>query len=134
MLWGRSVAKCKFRYTQVVSDGNSKGITAVQTLGPYGVPIEKFECVNHVAKRLGTALLNASKNLRLGGKGEGTLTKDKVLRMAHYFGKAIKQETTVEHMKNAIFATLKHCKVQTFTPNTAVAQMVNSLGVFIRGL
>ncbi|KAK3881002.1 hypothetical protein Pcinc_014551 [Petrolisthes cinctipes] len=30
--------------------------------------------------------------------------------MAHYFGKAIKQETTVEDMKNAIFATLKHCK------------------------
>ncbi|KAK4312826.1 hypothetical protein Pmani_015837 [Petrolisthes manimaculis] len=61
MLWGRSVAKCKFRYMQVVSDGDSKGITAVQTLDPYGVPIEKFECVNHVAKQLGTALLNASK-------------------------------------------------------------------------
>lgn len=106
MLWGRSVAKCKFRYTQVVSDGDSKDITAVQALDPYGVPIEKFECVNHVAKRL----LNASKNLHLGSKGEGTLTKDQILCLAHYFGKSIKQETTVKDMKNAIFATLKHCK------------------------
>ncbi|KAK3893471.1 hypothetical protein Pcinc_001936 [Petrolisthes cinctipes] len=68
--------------------------------------------VNHVSKRLGRALLNASKNLKLGGKGEGTLTKDKVLRLAHYFGTAIKEETTVEDMKRAILATLKHFKAE----------------------
>ena len=109
-LWGRSVAKCNFRYLKVVSDGDSKGIAAVQELDPYGVNIEKFECVNHVSKRLGGALLNASKQFHLGGKGEGTLTKDKIIRLAHYFGKAIKQETTVDDMKNAIYSTLKHCK------------------------
>ena len=33
----------------------------------------------------------------------------KITRLANYFGKAIKQETTVEDMKKSIYATLKHC-------------------------
>ena len=109
-LWSRSIEKCKFRYVQVVSDGDSKGFSAVKELDPYGgVAITKLECCNHVSKRLGNALLNASKDLKLGGKGEGTLTKPKVLRLAHYFGKAINRETTVEDMRHAIFGTLRHC-------------------------
>lgn len=50
----KSINKCKFRYEEVVSDGDSKGIAAVQKLQIYEVT--KFECTNHVAKRIGTAL------------------------------------------------------------------------------
>ena len=111
ILWGRSVEKCKLRYVQVVSDGDSKGISAINTLDPYdGRAIEKLECCNHVSKRLGTALLSASKSLKLGGKKVGSLTKDKVLRLSHYFGKCINQETTVADMKQGIYATLRHCQ------------------------
>lgn len=47
---------------------------------------------------------------KLGGRKHGALTQDKVMRLAHYFGKAIKQDTTVEDMKREIFATLRHCQ------------------------
>ncbi|MPD06632.1 hypothetical protein E2C01_102456 [Portunus trituberculatus] len=59
LLWQRSVEKCKLRYVKIISDGDSKGISAVQNLGLYDV--KKLECVNHVSKRLGTALLQAHK-------------------------------------------------------------------------
>lgn len=103
ILWQRSVEKCKFKYTEVVSDGDSKGVSAVKDLKIVTIyPVEKLECVNHVSKRLGNALMKASKSLRLGGEKEGSLTQDKVLKLAHYFGKAIKSETTVGDMKRAI--------------------------------
>lgn len=108
MLWERSVEKCKFRYVAVVSDGDSKGFAAVRNLGLYEVT--KEECINHVAKRLGTALLQVTKVEKLGGKSKGALTKDKVMRLANYFGKCIKQESNVQDMKRAIFATLRHCQ------------------------
>ncbi|KAK4316638.1 hypothetical protein Pmani_012217 [Petrolisthes manimaculis] len=107
-LWERSIEKCKLKYVKVVSDGDSKGIAAVKRLAIYDV--EKQECINHVSKRLGTALLQAKKVGKLGGRKKGALTQDKVMRLAHYFGKAIKQDTTVEDMKKDIFATLRHCQ------------------------
>ena len=52
-LWSHSAEKCKFRYVQVVSDGDSKGFSAVRELDPYeGVEITKPECCNHVSKHL----------------------------------------------------------------------------------
>ena len=106
-LWQRSVEKCKFRYVEVVSDGDSKGITAAQKAVTYKV--EKSECVNHVAKRLYRLLTEASKKHKLGGNRLGSLTKDKILRLSHYFGEAITDEGTVEDMKKRIYATLRHC-------------------------
>ena len=59
-LWQCSVEKYKFRYVEVVSDGDSKGITAAQKAVTYKVEIS--ECVNHVAKRLYRLLTEASKS------------------------------------------------------------------------
>ncbi|KAK8371952.1 hypothetical protein O3P69_016295 [Scylla paramamosain] len=57
-LWMRSIEKCKFRYTTVISDGDSKAYTAIVNEKIYGEDIEvkKEECINHVAKRVGKAL------------------------------------------------------------------------------
>ena len=41
----------------------------------YPEPILKEECINHVHKRMGTALINLGKQKKLGGKGFGRLTK-----------------------------------------------------------
>ncbi|KAK3894106.1 hypothetical protein Pcinc_002124 [Petrolisthes cinctipes] len=104
-------------YHQIGKEIQEKGIeemervmekSPVKRLAIYDV--EKQECVNHVSKRLGTALLQAKKVGKLGGRKKGALTQDKVMRLAHYFGKAIKQDTTVEDMKKEIFATLRHCQ------------------------
>lgn len=75
-LWDRSIEKCKFMYGEVVSDDDSKGILAVQNLKKYNVT--KFECTNHVAKRIGTALRKARILMKLGGRKTGSLTEEKI--------------------------------------------------------
>ncbi len=59
-LWERSVADNKLRYTTILIDGDSKAYDAVQKSNVYvhDVTIEKEDCVNHVSKRMGTALRN----------------------------------------------------------------------------
>ena len=86
MLWQRSIDKCNFKYTEVISDGSFKGISAVQKLNLY--PVNKLECVNHATKQLTNALRKVSKDKKLGGKKPGRLTKDKIKRLGYYFGKS----------------------------------------------
>ena len=59
VLFERSV-ELGFRYTTMVADGDSKAYDTVKETQPYGpdYPIVKEECINHVSKRLGTALRN----------------------------------------------------------------------------
>lgn len=105
-LWNAQKKNVNYVMSEL-SDGDSKGIAAVQRLGLYEV--QKEECVNYVAKRLGTALMQAKKMKKLGGRVKGTLTQDKIMRLADYFRKFIKQVSTVEDMKMGIYATLCHC-------------------------
>ncbi|GBL99416.1 hypothetical protein AVEN_206816-1 [Araneus ventricosus] len=58
-----------FRYTTVLSHGDSKSYHHLSELKVYGanVKISKEECVNHVSKRLGTALRNSVKEWRARG-------------------------------------------------------------------
>ncbi len=84
-LWKPSVNLHNMRYTTTISDGDSKAYDAVCELRLYGkdVEIEKVECVNHISKRLGTALLNlvtdmAKKCVTLGRKKVGSLTQKKI--------------------------------------------------------
>ena len=60
VMWNRSIELHGVRYTIVVSDGDSKAYDTVVEEQPYGpdVQIVKEECINHVSKRLGTALRN----------------------------------------------------------------------------
>ena len=82
-LWSRSVRQRGLVYTGLLGDGDSKAYNAVVTLQPYGpdVTISKEECLNLDHKRMGTALLKVAKSAKLGGRGEGRLTKEKALRM-----------------------------------------------------
>lgn len=55
-MWRRSLDH-GFRYTTVVSDGDSKTFLHLSEMNLHdGKTIEKVECLNHVAKRLGTGL------------------------------------------------------------------------------
>lgn len=116
-LWRRS-EKAGFRYTSVISDGDSKTFDHLVSLKIYGdkVPIEKQECVNHVAKRLGTGLRNlvkdcAKKKITLGGKAHGSLKGTTIDKLTKYYRNAViaNLEDTAA-MKRAIFATLDHCQ------------------------
>ena len=105
----------KIRYRSVQSDGDANTITAIHTLNPYlGSTVEKQECVNHVAKRVGKGLRTAvddvkQKRITLGGKGEGQLTEKKMTRQQKYYRKAVLSHSDVPSMRLAIWATIEHC-------------------------
>ncbi len=63
VLWKRSVERLNLRYVNVISDGDSKSIKALQKAEPYGedVRIEKYECVEHVQKRVGQLFIDLTK-------------------------------------------------------------------------
>ena len=60
ILWERSVAKRKLRYTTMVSDGDSKAYSSITSSNPYGdeYHVEKLDCMGHIQKRMGKALLD----------------------------------------------------------------------------
>ena len=79
-LWERSVEDHKLRYTTILSDGDSKAYDVVKESKVYepDVTTEKEDCVNHVSKRMGTALRNivqTSKAEKESISGKGNFTQ-----------------------------------------------------------
>ena len=77
-LWGRSLNR-GFRYTTMVSDGDARTFTDVTENGD-DVTNVKEECINNVAKRMGTELRKLTKQTKkagvtLGGRGKAKLTQ-----------------------------------------------------------
>ena len=62
-IWKQSVSKNKLRYTQMISDGDSKTFKLLSDRLPYGASnlVSKHECVGHVQKRIGMALREKAK-------------------------------------------------------------------------
>ena len=116
VIWQRSVTKNNLRYTTVLSDGDAKTHSRLTALNVYGDehPIKKEECINHVEKRLGTALRNARQSssrqgITLGGRGFGKLTDATIKKLTAYYGKAIRNNThDLDAMYNAIHAARLH--------------------------
>ncbi|XP_076663602.1 uncharacterized protein LOC143366414 [Andrena cerasifolii] len=91
-MWKRSIEHCNMRYTRMLSDGDAKTHTYLQSLQVYGpdIDIRKEECANHIAKRMGNGLRNVVKEWRakkmiLGGKGEGTLKESTIDKLTTYY-------------------------------------------------
>ena len=81
LLLQRSVAKHCLRYTCMLSDGDSKSYNYIVKEKVYGneKSISKEECINHVSKRMGTALKNLKDQCTARGEqigGKGNLTND----------------------------------------------------------
>ncbi len=64
-IWKRSEEARCLRYTEVISDGDSKTIAVLNENKPYGsgVMILKHECVGHVQKRLGKRMRAVKKDM-----------------------------------------------------------------------
>ena len=113
-LWKRSVEKNKYRYTTMLSDGDSKAYDAVIALRPYGddVLIFKEDCINHVAKRMGTALrtiVATAKAQKESISGKGKLTDMKIKKIQNYYGRAIKDYSSdTDVLQKRIMAILLH--------------------------
>ncbi|GFW66777.1 uncharacterized protein TNCV_3783471 [Trichonephila clavipes] len=99
-------------------DGDTKTFNALSENKPYGDDhlIQKIECVGHVQKRMGTRLrklkLVYSKKKLSDGKtigGKGRLTDSLIDKLAHYYGNAIRcNSTSVKEMRKAIWAVWGH--------------------------
>ena len=105
-----------------MTDTNSD--TRLCALNVYGddTVIVKEECINHVAKRLGTALRKLStqskkKGVTLGGRGWGKLTHSAIVKLTAYFGVAIRAHpNNLDDMTDAVFATDYHAISTDDTP------------------
>ena len=96
----------------MLSDGDSVAFNAVANAKPYGDerPISKLECVNHVHKRMGTALRKLAKEEKLGGKGHGRLTLQKCDKLQGYFrGAVLNNRGSEDELRNAVWASWFHC-------------------------
>ncbi|GFT19374.1 uncharacterized protein TNCV_2533081 [Trichonephila clavipes] len=101
-----------------MGDGDTKIFNALSENKPYGDDhlIEKIECVGHVQKRMGTRLrklkLVYSKKKLSDGKtigGKGRLTDSLIDKFAHYYGNAIRcNSTSVKEMRKTIWAVRGH--------------------------
>lgn len=114
IIWKRS-EKLGFRYTTMLSDGDSSAYTRLKNIIVYkDIQITKEECVNHVGKRLGTGLRELVKKCKargitLGGKKHGSLKDITIKKLTRYYTSAIlNNKGDVQKMKTAIYATLYH--------------------------
>ncbi|XP_050034085.1 uncharacterized protein [Dermacentor andersoni] len=107
-IWQRTSSyETPLRFTSFLSDGDSKAFTAVCGAEVYGdTVIEKEECTNHVAKRLGTALRKMTTPLPRGEK----LTVAAIQKLQTYYQIAItNNKGSVRSMYTAIWASYFHC-------------------------
>ena len=116
ILWKRSVETCKMRYIVLLSDGDSKIFSHLRSLNVYpNFELQKQECVNHVGKRMYTALKkvvtnSSAKGIKLGGAKLGSLTEEIIRKFQGFYSSAIKKNAPdIEAMRKAIFATIYHC-------------------------
>ena len=107
IMWRRSESRHNLRYTDIISDGDSKTFSLLSEKKPYPVPMKKLECVGHVQKRLGTGLRKLKKEKKLGGRGR--LTDNVIDAMQTYYGKAIRNNKgNIKAMQKATLAILYH--------------------------
>lgn len=128
-LWRRSEQR-GYRYTTFIGDGDCAAYNAVSALnngrGPYTTPVVKEECVNHVAKRIGTRLRNLKKDTREAqttrkGKtvmrsrlaGKGGLTDASIDAITKHYGQTIRSlpvDGSVEQLRTRILAIYAHAR------------------------
>ncbi|GFX35893.1 uncharacterized protein TNCV_4214151 [Trichonephila clavipes] len=124
IMWRRSISDCQMRFVSMLSDGDSKTFQFLSDNKIYGsdIKIEKEECLNHIAKRLGTSLRNKVKEWKvkkvtLGGRKQGSLTDKNITKLQNYYRKAIKDNVPdTDKMKTAIYASLMHCSSTDIKP------------------
>ena len=113
-IWKWSVSKNMLRYTQMISDGDSKTFQLLSDQLPMVRPnlVSKHECVGHVQKRMGTALREKAKEKFVNERGEHVrmrITDKTIILLTHYYGKAIRSSTGVcAAMQDAAWEVFYH--------------------------
>lgn len=119
-LFERSILRHGLRYTTMLCDGDSRSFRAIVEASVYGfIPVTKEDCINHVQKRMGTALRNlVHKHSGETLSGKGRLTGDLIVKLTNYYGWALKSNVgNVEQMQQAVMATFHHITSTDERPN-----------------
>uniref|UniRef100_A0A1E1X6X9 Putative kolobok-4 hm n=1 Tax=Amblyomma aureolatum TaxID=187763 RepID=A0A1E1X6X9_9ACAR len=106
-IWQRTLSyETPLRFTKFLSDGDSKAYIAVCDAQVYGpLNIEKEDCTNHVAKRLGSALRQLKTPLPRGEK----LKESAVTKLQTYYQIAVTSNRgSIQKMYSAIWASYCH--------------------------
>ena len=86
------------------------------------ITIVKEECVNHVVKRMGTALRKLTTQTKktgvtLGGRGDGKLTKETMNELWVFYDRVIRSHRDdLEGMENAVMASFYHVSLTDAEP------------------
>ena len=123
ILWKRSLER-GYMYTTMVSDGDARTFNHLTNLEVYGnVILRKEECINHVSKRLGTALRKLASSgkktgVTIGGRGFGRLTARAIDKLTHYYGDAVRSHPNdLDGMQAAVMASFDHAISTDDEPN-----------------
>lgn len=94
-LWNMSVRMCSFRYTTVLSDGDTKTVGHLNKAQVYDFPVprEREECVNHISKRMFAAPTEFLEQHK-GSGGTGKLTPVRMKKWGSFYRNAITQKDT----------------------------------------
>ncbi|XP_071568778.1 uncharacterized protein [Temnothorax nylanderi] len=109
-MFSRSEALHGLKYKYYIGDGDSKTFKGILDAEPYeNFTVVKKECIGHVQKRMGTRLRALVKKEK-GLSGKGKLTGKLIDELSIYYGLAICRHcnNTIEEMRKAIWATLRH--------------------------
>lgn len=112
-VFGRSLALHNLRYKYLLCDGDTKTYTILKQMDIYyGIEIIKEDCINHVAKRMYTAieiLKNKSRGTDFPLTGKGRLTVALHKKLPNYYANALKKNKGDPlAMKNAVYAGVFH--------------------------
>ncbi len=107
-MFRRSEALHGIKYTAYYGDGDSKAYIQVKDV--YGKDsVNKFECIGHIQKRVGTHLRKLKKKTK-GLSGKGKLTDAFIDRLQNYYGIAIRANVgDLNKMQQNVIAVLFHC-------------------------
>ena len=116
----RSIEKHNLRHTKYVGDGDSSSFGSVKQalVEKFGTTysVEKEDCIGHVQKRVGSALITYKNKKRgsvladgKGTRGTGRLTNVTVDKIQTYYGYAIrKNKGNTVNIREAIWAIYYH--------------------------
>jgi len=107
-IFSRSIEKHGLYYTSFYGDGDSKSFAAVQNIYGPDKPVNKFECIGHYQKRVGSRLRKLKKTKKgLGGKGR--LTDAKIDTLQNYFGIALRKNVgNLDEMVAGCMSSMMH--------------------------
>ena len=111
-IFARSTTKYGLEYRTVLCDGDAKTVASLNEAGFYEEEIIKEDCVNHVAKRIWTAMEQLKKKLQGTSEsltGKGKLTRAVQDKLAGYYASQLKQNAPdIEKMREGVYASLFH--------------------------